>query len=210
MPKKFKVVVSKLAVPRIAIAQVATLTDPKLAVRICLGVLLAANLVAAGFAFHLFDQSPEALSGELASALTSRQTEQARLVRSRVLTANIDKGKTEGERFLASYMTSRRVTYSTIVGELTESAKAAGMDKAGGTASPLDPIQGSEDLDMMSISLNLEGTYPQLMKFVNLLDRSQRFLLIETLTVTPRAKTDVLTVNVKLDTFVKDDKDGLS
>jgi hypothetical protein len=48
------------------------------------------------------------------------------------------------------------------------------------------------------------------MKFVNLLDRSQRFLLIETLTVTPRAKTDVLTVNVKLDTFVKDDKDGLS
>jgi type IV pilus assembly protein PilO len=210
MPRNFKVVVSKLALPKIVIPQVATLTDPKLAVRICLGVLLAANLVAAGFAFHVFDQSPEALNGELASALTSRQTEQARLVRSRVLAANIDKGKVEGERFLASYMTSRRVTYSTILSELTEAAKAAGMDKPGATISPLDPIQGSDDLDMMSISLNLEGTYPQLMKFVNLLDRSQRFLLIETLTVTPRAKTDILTVNVKLDTFVKDDKDGLS
>lgn len=210
MPKKFKVAKFKVALPKIAIVHVATLTDPKLAVRICLGVLLAANLAAAGFAFHIFDRSPEDLTGELAAALTSRQTEEVRLLRSRSLAANIDKGKAEGEQFLADFMTSRRVTYSTILSELTESAKAAGMDKPGATISPLDPIQGSDDLDMMSISLNLEGTYPQLMKFVNLLDRSQRFLLIETLTVTPRAKTDVLTVNVKLDTFVKDDKDGLS
>jgi type IV pilus assembly protein PilO len=205
MPKSFKVALPKIALPRVA-----ALSDPTATVRLCLGVLLAANLIAAGFAFHVLDQSPAALDAELTSALASRQTEQARLVRSRLLAANIDKGKTDGERFLASYMTSRRVTYSTIISELIEAAKTAGMDKPAASISPLDPIQGSDDLDMMSISLNLEGTYPQLMKFVNLLDRSPRFLLIETLTVTPRAKTDVLTVNVKLDTFVKDDKDGLS
>jgi hypothetical protein len=198
MPRKFN------------IPAVSTLFDPKVTVRVCLGALLAANLIGAGFAFHLFDQSPEALNGELASALSSKQTEQARLVRSRLLTANIDKGKVQGEQFLTNYMTSRRVTYSTVLGELTDAAKTAGMEKAGATISPLDPIQGSEDLDMMSVSLTLEGTYPQLMKFVNLLDRSKRFLLIDTLTVTPRAKSDVLTVNVKLNTFVKDDKDGLS
>ena len=205
MPKNFKV-----ALPKLAIVHVATLSDPKLAVRICLGVLLAANLIAAGFAFHVFDQSPEALNAELVSALSSRQTEQARLVRSRLLTSNIDKGKTEGERFLASYMTSRRVTYSTILEELVEAAKTAGLDKPAANTSPLDHIQGSEDLDVMTISFNIEGTYANLMKFVNLLDRSPRFLLIETLTVTPRAKTDILTVNVKVDAFVKDDKDGLS
>ncbi|MDE3195364.1 MAG: hypothetical protein KGN84_03410, partial [Acidobacteriota bacterium] len=64
--------------------------------------------------------------------------------------------------------------------------------------------------DMMSISLNLEGTYAQLMNFVNLLDRSPRFLLIEQLTATPRAKSDILSVNVKLDTFVREDKGGIS
>lgn len=63
---------------------------------------------------------------------------------------------------------------------------------------------------MMSVTLTLEGNYAQLMKFVNLLDRSPRFLIIETLTVTPRAKSDILSVGVKLDTFVKEDSDGLT
>jgi type IV pilus assembly protein PilO len=81
--------------------------------------------------------------------------------------------------------------------------------KAGGTFS-LDPVQGSEDLDMMTVTLTLEGNYGQLMKFVNMLDRSPKFLIIETLTVTPRAKSDILSVGVKLDSFVKDDTDGVS
>lgn len=184
-------------------------TEPQSIVRLCLGVLLLANLVAAGFAFHIFDASPEALEQQLAGALSQRQAEQARLLKSRALTTNIDRGKTEGEKFLASYMTSWRVTYSTILGELTQTAQAAGMDKPAGTTN-LSPIPGSDDLDMMSITLNVEGKYSQLVKFINLLDRSPRFLIIEGLTVTPRAKSDILTVNVKLDTFVKDDKGGLS
>jgi type IV pilus assembly protein PilO len=185
------------------------LSEPKVIVRVILGTLLVANLIAAGFAFHVFDESPDALNAELVAAMNSRRIEEKQLVHSRVLASNIDKGKADGEHFLASYMTSRRVTYSTVLGELTETAKNAGMQKTAATIA-LDPIEGSEDLDMMSISVNLEGTYAQLMKFVNLLDRSPRFLLIEQLTVTPRAKSDILSVNVKLDTFVKDDKDGRS
>jgi hypothetical protein len=182
-------------------------SDPRFVVRACLGFLLLANLVAAAFAMHLFDASPEALEQQLAGALAQCQAEQTHLLKSRTLTANIDRGKSDGERFLASYMTSRRVTYSTITGELTQAAQTSGMDKPNATIS-LNPIPGSEDLDMMSITLNAEGKFSQLVKFVNLLDRSPRFLIIESLSVTPRAKSDILTVNVKLDTFVKDDKDA--
>ena len=182
-------------------------TEPQSLVRLCLGALLVANLVAAGFAFHLFDASPEALEQQLAAALSQRQIEQAHLIKSRSLTASIDRGKTDGENFLATYMTPRRSTYSATVGELTESSKTAGMDKAQFNIS-LNAIPGSEDLDMMSITLSVEGKYAQLVKFVNLLDRSPRFLIIESLTVTPRAKSDLLTVSIKLDTFVKDDKGG--
>lgn len=177
-------------------------------VQIALGLLLIANLVAAAFVFHVFDASPEALNRQLTLALNDRQADEVKLSRSRTLTASVDTGKSEGEKFLASYMTSRRHTYSTIIGELTDMAKAAGMEKPGATIG-LDAIQGSDDLDMMSISVNLEGNYAQLVKFVNLLDRSPRFLIIETLTATPRAKSDILTVNVKLDTFVKEDKEGI-
>jgi Tfp pilus assembly protein PilO len=188
----------------------ADLSDPRILVRAILGILLAANLVAASLAFHLFDASPEALNQQLTGALVERQSEQARLNRSRVLTANIDKGKGEGEKFLATYMTTRRSTFSTIIGEINEISKTAGMKVADWTIAPLDPIEGSEDLDMMTVSMNFEGGYNELVKFVNLLDRSRRFLIIESLTVTPRPKGEVLTVNVKLNTFVKDDRDGTS
>ena len=78
------------------------------------------------------------------------------------------------------------------------------------TIAPLDPIEGSDDLDMMTISVNFEGSYPQLVKFVNLLDRSPRFLIIESMQVAPQPKGDMLNVNLKLNAFVKDDTGGAS
>lgn len=179
-------------------------------VRAALGLLLAGNLIAASFAFHLIGASPEALNQQLAGALAQKQTAQARLTRSRVLTGNIGKGKAEGERFLSTYMTSRRYTSSIIIGELNEIARSAGMKMLDGTIAPLEPIEGTEDLDMMTISVNFEGGSNELVKLVNQLDRSKRFLIVESLTVAPRPKGDVLAVNVRLNTFVKDDKDGTS
>lgn len=182
----------------------AALTEPKVLVRVVLGLLFAANIVAAGFAFHWFDASPDAVNQQLLSAQASHLTEQARLLKTRALANNISRGKAEGENFVATSMTSRRRTYSTIIGEITDTAKTAGMKNPGGTIS-LEPIAGSEDLDLMSITLTVEGGYAELLKFVNLLDRSQRFLIIETLTVTPRPQTGTLTVGMKLDTFVRED-----
>src|SRR4051812_35505720 len=98
----------------------AALTEPKVLVRAALGVLSAANLVAAAFAFHWVDASPDALNQAVLTAQTNRAMEQANLLKSRVLAGNIARGKGEGETFLATYMTSRRRTYSTIIGEITD------------------------------------------------------------------------------------------
>jgi hypothetical protein len=48
------------------------------------------------------------------------------------------------------------------------------------------------------------------LKFVNLLDRSDRFLIIESLTVAPQSGTGKLLVVIKLDTFVRDDVEDQS
>jgi type IV pilus assembly protein PilO len=45
-------------------------------------------------------------------------------------------------------------------------------------------------------------------KFVNLLDRSPRFLIIESMQVAPQPKGDVLNTNLKLHVFVKEDPGG--
>ena len=76
-----------------------------------------------------------------------------------------------------------------------------------GTIAPLDPIEGSDDLSMMTISINFEGSFAQFVKFVNLLDRSPRFLIIESMQVAPQPKGDVLNTNLKLHVFIKDDSE---
>jgi Tfp pilus assembly protein PilO len=179
--------------------------EPKVLVRAGLAILLLANLVVAAIAFNIVGQSPQSLEQDLLSANARLHAEQARLQRSRLLTANVGKGKTEGETFLASYFTKRRITYSTILNEINETAKSSGLKQQEGTIAPLDPIEGTDDLSMMTVSVNYEGTFPQLVKFVNSLDRSPRFLIIESMQVTPQPKGDLLNANLKLHVFVKED-----
>lgn len=202
MPRNFSF--KSLSLP----ASAAGWKEPRVLIRIALGLLLAANLVAAGYALNVFGSSPEALNQTLAAAEANLQAEQTRLTRSRFLTSNIGKGKAESDTFLASYLTNRRHTYSTIISEITETAKNAGMKTQEWTIAPLDPIEGSDDLSMMTVSINFEGSFAQFVKFVNLLDRSPRFLIIESMQVSPQPKGDVLNANFKMHVFIKDDSPG--
>ena len=202
MPRSFNITLPPLA------SVLASLRDPKVLVRAGLGVLLLANLAAAVYAFHLMGPSPEGISQEVVSTRLRLLAAKARLERARVLAGRVDKGREEGSSFLAGYLTTRRHTYSTIISEITQTAKTAGMTMKEATIAPLEAIEGSDDLDMMTISINFEGSYAPLIKFVNLLDRSPRFLIIESLQAAPQPKGDILAVNIKLNTFVREDAPG--
>lgn len=69
----------------------------------------------------------------------------------------------------------------------------------------IDPIDGSDTLSMMSITANYEGTYADLLHFVHEIDRSSSLMIIESLNAAPQTGTNVLSVAMKLDTFVRDD-----
>jgi hypothetical protein len=58
---------------------------------------------------------------------------------------------------------------------------------------------------MMQITANFEGLYPDLIHFINLLDKSDRLLIIESLNATPQQSGGRLNVQLKLDTFVRED-----
>lgn len=189
------------------LSDAATWKEPRVLVRIALGLLLIANLVAAGYAFNLFAPSPQVLRERLLSAQSQLQVAQAKLTRSRMLAASITKGKSEGDTFLATYFTTRRSTFSTILTEIRETAASAGMKTEEGTIA-LDPIKGTGDLSMMTLSINFEGSFAQLVKFVNLIDRSPRFIIIESMQAAPQPKGDVVNANLKLHVFVKDTSNG--
>jgi type IV pilus assembly protein PilO len=57
---------------------------------------------------------------------------------------------------------------------------------------------------MMSITAGYEGSYSNLQKFVSLLDKSPRFLIIESLVASPQQGSPVLNVSLKLDAFVNE------
>ncbi len=182
--------------------------DPRVFVRVGLGVLVVLNLVTAAFAFHVFGRSPQQVADELAATQNSVNAQRNQLTRTRQIVGKVEKASGEGNQFLATYMTPRRTTYSTVVSELQQAAESSSLTWKEGTIAPLDPVKGSADLSMMTINASFEGTYPNLLKFINLLDRSPRFLIINQLAATPQPNGHTLSVTLKVNAFVRGDTEG--
>jgi hypothetical protein len=203
MPKLKLPVLTKIAsLPRPSIS-LAALKETRVIVRGVLGLFLIANLVAAGFAFHLFDDSPEQLARQVQSTRQQTLAAIVKLNHSRQIAGKVEKGREEGSQFIDTYMTSRRVTYSTILNELNETATQAQMTPKDSVIG-IEAVQGTDSLDMLTVTASFQGQYQNLVKFINSLDKSKRFLIIETLTATPQQNGN-LQVTLKLNTFVKDD-----
>ena len=183
--------------------RLAHLKEPRVAVRAVLGVLLAANLVAAVLAFKPWGGSAEDLAREEIALRQQLGRAQAALAKSKTLAAKVDRARDQGGAFLERYTTDRRTTFSTIVAELDQAAKQAGI-KPRPLSIELDQVEGSDTLMQMTISAAYEGNYQNLTRFVNLLDKSPRFLIIESLAATPVQGGATLNVTFKLDTFVRE------
>jgi len=169
--------------------------------RLVLAVLVVANLVAAFFVLRPPGGSPQELREQLQDLRSQVIQRQALLDRTRVLVSKIEAGRSQGEKFLVQYFLPRRLAFSTILDELSDSAqksKVRPKESSFGT----EPVEGSDNFSMMQISANFEGKYEDLLQFVNLLDKSKRLLIIEGLNATPEQGSNLLNVNVKLDTFV--------
>jgi hypothetical protein len=173
-------------------------------IRLGLGVLVAANLAAAYFMVRPIGGSAQELAQQALEMHSQIRQQQGVLDRTRVLVSKIESGRGEGEQFMSSFFLPRRPAYSIIVGELNDLASQAKITPRD-SAWALEPVEGSDTLDMLQISANFEGTYPDLIHFINLLDKSNRLLIIESLNATPQQSGGRLNVMLKLDTFVQED-----
>ncbi len=102
------------------------------------------------------------------------------------------------------YFMPRRTAYSVILAELNQienDAKVTQKEVAFGWM----PVEGSDNLQMMQITANLESSYENLVRFVNMIDKADRLLIIEGLNATPQQGGVKLNVMMKLDTFVVED-----
>ncbi len=178
--------------------------NPRAFIRIGLGLLVAANLAAAYFVWRPIGGSAQELSQQALEMHSQIRQQQGVLDRTRILVSKIESGRGEGDHFMGNYFLARRPAYSIIVGELNDLASQAKVAPRDSVLA-LEPVEGSDTLDMLQISANFEGTYPDLIHFINLLDKSNRLLIIESLNATPQQSGGRLNVMLKLDTFVQED-----
>ena len=182
--------------------------DPRLRVRAVLGALLLFNLIAAVVLFKPWGGSAEDLERQLVSMRQQLPQKRTALERTKALAQKVEKARSEGDQFMDKYMLNGRSTYSTIIGELDRAAAQVSL-KPRERQFAVEPIDGSDNLGIMTISANYEGAYPNLTKFINELDRSPRFLIIESLQASPQPVGPGINVNFRLNAFIKDDTGGL-
>jgi Tfp pilus assembly protein PilO len=171
--------------------------------RIIVLVLLGLNLVAGWFVYMPFGGSAQDMEGQLSGLRAQAKERRMSLDRTKKLTSNMDRGRTEGDQFVATYFLSRPTTYSTVVDELSGMAKRAGVRvKEHGFVE--DPVEGSDELSMLSVNGNYEGTYADLLHFLREVDKAPRLVTIESLSASPQQGSGVLSINMRANTFIRE------
>jgi len=182
-------------------------SNPQSVIRLVLGLLAAANLVAGYFVLRPLGGSSEELRQQAAEMRTQIRQQQGALQRTRLMTGKIEIGRGEGDKFMSKYFLPRRSAYSIVMAELNDLANQSKVT-AKESANSIEPVDGSDVLDMMQITANYEAKYEDLVRFVNMIDKADRLLVMESLNATPQQGGGKLNVMMKLDTFVIEDGSG--
>jgi type IV pilus assembly protein PilO len=177
--------------------------DPRRPWKVALAILAVANLVALILIYKPFGGSVNDLENQLRGLQATVRAEQGQLKHLRALANKVAGARGVQERFIHTYFMDRRTTSSTILSEIDSSAHQAGL-KPRELTFIIEPVEGSDTISMMTVTGNFEGSYADLVQFVNLVDRSQRFLIIDTLQAAPLQTAGVLAARVRMNTFIQE------
>jgi hypothetical protein len=96
------------------------------------------------------------------------------------------------------------------MGELLRMSNAAGLHEGQRTYTQ-EPIEGTDDLTLLTINANYQGNYADLMKFLDQVDHSDQLLILDTLTATPQQQgTGVLNVVTRFLAVIQEDGSVIS
>lgn len=143
------------------------------------------------------------LEARLADLQTQIKGQQLSLRTAKNLVGKVEDARSGQERFMLTYFLDRRTMSSTILAEIKESAGKAGLVPKEHSFG-FEPIEGSENLGLMTITANYEGNYSDLVHFVYLIDKSPRFLIIDNIQAAPQQQSQRLTARFKINAFVRE------
>jgi Tfp pilus assembly protein PilO len=180
-------------------------TDPRVVMRVIIGLLLAANLAAAVIAFKPFGGSADDLRQDRERLASQLKQLQDRIKTSKDLVDKVQTASSQGDQFVSKYFMDVQTVSSSILIELSQTATEASI-KMGQATFDHQAIEGSDSLVKWTITVGFDGTYANLTKFIHMVDKSPRFLIIESMqAAAPQAQGgQSLNVTLKILAFVKD------
>lgn len=177
--------------------------DPRWTARAVLGLLLLLNLAAAAAVFKPWGGSEEEVQRERRQLRLDVQERGATVERLRAVVQTVERTRAQADQFFERYFLDRQNAFSTVLAELNAMAEKAGVRPTGDNSNNFEPIEGSDSLAMMTINGSYQGTYADLIEFVNAIDRSSRFLTIDRLQASPAQVSGTLSISLRLNVFVR-------
>src|SRR5260370_41554979 len=124
MPKSFNLVRATAPVRGMTMA---ALKDPRVSMRVALGALLVANIIAALILFKPWGGSADDLERRLNAMRAQLPKQQAQVAHTRLLVQKVEKARAEGNQFMAKYRLNGRSTLSAVLRELNQAAERVSL-----------------------------------------------------------------------------------
>jgi hypothetical protein len=123
--------------------------------------------------------------------------------RIRTTALKVETGGGQASDFEAKYFLPKRLAYVTVVGEIQRLAKASGLQERD-SVNTEEPIEGTADLSLLTASANFEGSYANLMRFLNETDHSPMLLMLDALTAVPQSKSGEINATMRFQAIVRE------
>lgn len=165
--------------------------------------LLVLNAVALFWCLDPPGGTRQQLSDQMLQVHTQILATRANAARVKNVSSKVQLGYSEGKTFEGKYFLPRRTSYQSVIAELQRMAQASGLE-ARDSVNTEEPIEGSDDLTLLNVTANFEGTYPSLMRFLYEVDKSPMLLMLDSLGATPQQASGRITVALRFQAIIQD------
>lgn len=177
-----------------------TWTITKRLTTVALGVLLAADAGLAVFLWRTSRQSPAEIRGEIDRLALQDRLRRAEVDRDEKIRASLPHVGQDCDRFYEDTFLDRDTGYSALESDLSSIAQKAGLRLSGITYKPADVK--NRGVTEISIGTGVEGNYSSIVQFINGLEQSKTFYLLNDLHLAS-ARGGSIKLELKLRTFFR-------
>jgi hypothetical protein len=172
--------------------------------RVAVGVLAVLNGVALFFYLAPPGGSQKELLQQSQAVQSDIMTARTRTARLSNVAAKVTVGNTESSDFEARYFLPKRLAYSVVISEIQRMSKAAAFQERDAFYTE-EPIEGTNNLDLLSCTASFDGSYTDLMRFLYEVDHSPMLLILENVQATPQQHAGQITASIRFQAVIEDD-----